>query len=258
MTGTITVDEQDVWPPRHLITLTGLTNAFFTLNRVVGSERTPVRGAFEQYIWPTTAFVVVDAEFPFEVPFTYELTEAGVVTDTDGPYTMTLPGGNVALTDAITGLAAEVQIGTIDDLASDSNAAVYNVDGLNRVVSSPMGQPQSIIEVFTATLTARDNLRDLLASATSNTILIRGPHPDYDCDGYFAVTAARERRFSQDGTDPRRITALTVAQVDGWPTGLEAAGYTYQDVADAYTGLTYADLAADFATYLAVAQGDFG
>ena len=165
MTGTLAVTEQDVWPPRHLITATGLTNAFYTINRVVGSTRTPIRGAFNQYIWPATATVVIDAEFPFEVPFTYELIEAGAITDTDGPYTMTLPGGNVAVTDAITGLAAEVQIGAIDDLAADTQAAVYSVDGLNRTVTSPMGQPQTVIDLFTATLTARDNLRDLTEDA---------------------------------------------------------------------------------------------
>lgn len=257
MTGTLTVTDQPVWPARKLITVTGLTNAIFTIERVAGSVRTPVRAALNQYIWPTTAFVVVDAEFPFEVPFTYELTEGAAVTDTDGPHTESLVGGNVALTDAISGLAAEVQIGTIDDEAHDAGATLYNIDGLNRYVGSPLGQAQTTIEYLTTTLTARDNLWALLQGATSGIYQQRGPDPVYDADGYYAIMNARERRFSQDGTDPRRITSVTVAEVTGWPTSLEATGFTYQDVADAYTGLDYADLAADYATYLAVAQGDY-
>jgi hypothetical protein len=38
---------------------------------------------------------------------------------------------------------------------------------------------------------------------------------------------------------------------------LLSRGYTLQDVADAYTGLTLADLAGDYATLLLLAQGDF-
>jgi hypothetical protein len=258
MAGSLTVTAQTAYPPRKLITATGLTNATFTIYRTVGGQRTAVRGAREQYIWPTTVFVVVDAEFPFATPVTYELEEAGVIVDTDGPTTTTLPGGLVALSDAINGLAAEVMIGTIDDLAGSTNSTVYNTDGLNRVVGSPLGQPSTVIEYLTLTLTARDDLRELLAGATANIIQQRGPDPAYDADCYLAILGTAERRFSQDGTDPRRITAVTAAYVTGWPTGLEAAGYTYQDVADFYTGLDYADVAADFATYLALAQGDFG
>lgn len=257
MTGTLTVADQAVWPTRKLITVTGLTNATFTIDRVAGGVRTPVRAAADQYIWPATAFVVVDAEFPFAVPFTYELTEGGTVVDTDGPYTVTLTGGNVALTDAITGLAAEVQIGTIDDEVHDANATIYNIDGANRVVGSPLGQAQTVVEYLTTTLTARDDLWTLLRGATSNIYLQRGPDPVYAADAYYAIVSARQRRFSQDGTDPRRITSVTVAEVSGWPSGLEASGFTYADVAAAYTGLTYADWAGDYATYLAAAQGDY-
>jgi hypothetical protein len=257
--ATLTVTLQNVWPPRHLLTVAGLTNEFFTLWRVSGGTRVAVRGAYEKYIWPATAFVVVDAEFPFGTPFTYELIDgAGNLEDTDGPHTVTLPGGNVAVTDALNGLAAEVQVGAVDDLARDGQGAVYNVDGFNRVVAPPIGQPQTVIEYFTATLTARNNLREVLANATQGIYQQRSPSPAYDGDAYYAVVGSRERRFSQDGTDERRITAVTVAEVTGWSQSIEARGYTYQDVADAYapTG-TYADVAGDYATYLELAQGDF-
>lgn len=259
MSGTLTVVLQDSWPPRHQITASGLSDDTFNLYRVVGSARTLIRGAGEVYVYPETVFLVIDAELPFDVPFSYELQTAdGTVQDTDGPHTVSLPGGNVALTDAITGLSAEVMIGAIDDLDRTATAAVYAVDGRNHVITAPLNQPQTVIECFTATLTARDNLRSLIAGATAGIIQCRGPSADYDVDAYYAVLATRERRFSADGSDPRRVTALTVAEVDGWPTDVEATGYTYADLAAVYTGLTYADLAADFATYLALAQGDFG
>lgn len=258
MTGTLTVTTQDVWPPRNIVSATGLGNVVFTIQRVVGGVATSVRGADTIYIYPGTAHVVVDAELPFGVPVTYRLVESDVVTDTDGPTTYTLTGGNAAVTDAITGLAAEVQVGAIDDLTYDADATVYNVDGLNRVVASVLGQHTTVLELLTTTTAARNQLRDVLANCTSGVFQLRGPTPEYDVDAYYAVLSARERRFSQDGTDPRRITAVTCANTDGWPDVFEAAGYTYADLAAVYTGLTYTDLKADYATYLDLARADLG
>jgi hypothetical protein len=255
--GTLTAITQTAWPTRVQLTASGLGNAFWTINRVVGGARTPVRGADDQYIYPATAAVVIDAELPFGVPVTYELIEAGATVDTEGPTTYTLAGGNVALTDAVNGLSAEVAIGAIDELDADTSSAVYNIDGINRVVSSKISQPGTTVEYFTATLTARDNLRALLAGCQDGTYQQRAPSPAYDADAYYAVLRSRERRFSQDGTDERRITAVQVAETTTWPSGMEARGFTLQDIADAYTGLTLAAIAADYATLLAVAQGDY-
>lgn len=257
MPGSLTLITQNAWPPRVQVSATGLGNAFFTINRIVGGARTPVRGANDEYIFPATAHVVIDDELPFGIPVSYELVEGGTVVDTEGPNTYTLTGGNVALTDAITGLAAEVQIGAIDELDSDTSSQVFRIDGINRVVSSKISQHTTTIEYLTTTLTARDDLRALLAGCQNGTFQQRGPDPDYDCDAYYAVLRSRERRFSQDGTDPRRITAVQVAQTVAWPSVMEARGFTLQDVADAYTGLTLADYAADYATLLAAAQGDY-
>jgi hypothetical protein len=259
MAGTLSVIDQAVWPPRKLITATGLVNGFFTIYRVVGGARTALRGADDIIVWPATVHLVVDAEMPFGVPFTYELVEGSTTSDTDGPTTVSLPGGQVALSDAINGLSAEVAIGAIDALSASTRATVYVTDGINRVVGSPIGQPQTTVEYLTLTLTARDNLTALLADCTAGIYLQRGPAPVYDVDTYLAVLGSAERRFSQDGSDERRITAVQVAYVpSGWPTGLEATGYTYADLAAYYAGQTYADVAADYATYLALAQGDFG
>lgn len=258
MTATLDLAVQaGVWPPRVLLTAGSLGNAFFTINRVVGAVRTAVRGAEDEYIYPTTDFVVVDAEAPFGVPVSYEIVVLGSVDDTAGPTTITLPGGNVALTDALTGVSAEVQIGAVDDLTYESGAAVYVTDGENRVISTPLPGALTTVEYFCINLTARDNLLDLLRYTSNAVYLQRGPSPDYDADAYYAVLSARSRRFSQDGSDPRRIVAVQVAEVSGWPQGLKARGYTLQDLADAYTGLTLQDLADDYATLLAIAQAEF-
>lgn len=258
MTATLTAAAQNTaWPARVLLTASSLGNGFFTINRIVGGVRTPVRGAEDVYVYPVTSFVVVDAEMPFGVPVSYEVVFMGAIEDTDGPLTITLAGGNVALTDAITGLSAEVQIGAIDDLVYDSGAAVYVTDGENRLISSPLPGPLTTVEYFCLNLTARDNLLTLLTSTTNSIYQQRGPAPGYDADAYYGVLSVRQRRFSQDGSDERRIVAVQVAEVSGWPQGLEARGFTLQDVADAYTGLTLADLEADYATLLALAQGEF-
>lgn len=257
MSTIATSDVTSVWPPRKEITLTGLTGAdFVTVNRVVGGARTPVRGADDVFVGTTTR-VLVDAELPFGVPVTYELIEGGTVQDTDGPSTTALPGGKVAITDAITGLAAEVVVLAHDDLVRDAEAAVFNVDGRNYVVSDPVGMWTGAWEFYTETTTALQDLDAVLGRCTSGTVQIRQPGGYDGVDTYASVLTAAVRRFSQDGSDQRRVTKVQLAQCPGWPAALQARGFTLGDVGTAYTGQTLTDLAGDYASLLLLAQGDF-
>jgi hypothetical protein len=258
MVAALTATEQDSWPPRMLLAATGLSGGgFLTINRIEAGQRTPVRGANLIVMTGDPSYVVVDAELPFGVPVTYELIENGVTAPLQGPYTLTLPGGKVALTDAITGQASEVKILAIGDRTRDAPSTVFNIDAKNRIVSGPVGQFQTTVEYFTETTSAADALSNLLGTATQGIVQQRQPGGYDGVDDYLAVLSVADRRWSQDGSDPRRVWSVRVAQCDGWGANLEARGYTYQDVADAYTGLTYADLAGDYATYLLMAQGDY-
>jgi hypothetical protein len=98
-----------------------------------------------------------------------------------------------------------------------------------------------------------DTLQDVLDQATEGTILIRNQVTHSGVDGH--------QTLLDDDENPNWQTAyrawdLNVAEAEPWPDTLEAAGFTLQDVANNYT--TLADLAADFATLLAIAQYDFG
>jgi len=258
MAETLTAVVQDEYPPRVLITASALEDTAYSLARSVGGQRTLIRGAEDIDVYPVTVFVAVDGELPFGIPVTYQLLIGGEVVASATPLTVTLPGGKLVLSDAISGLAVECVLFAQDAETSTSESTVYVIDGVNRVVSTPISGPSTALEYYTETLVARDQLRTLLEQATSGIYQQRGPSPTYDADAYYSVLTSEERRFSQDGTDPRRITTVRAAEVDGWGYGQENRGYTYQDVADVYTGLAYADLAADYATYLAVAEGDFG
>lgn len=260
MVATLAAAEQDTWPPRVLLTASGLSiGNQTTIFRVVAGARTAVRGALAVFV-DSTALVVVDAEMPFGVPVTWVLHVNGADVDTQGPVTLTLAGGKVALTDAITGLAAEVAILSVSDRARDAPSTVFNIDGKNRIISGRVGQYRATVEYFVETAAGSNAVAALLGTCTQGIILQRSPDASrYEgTDDYLAVLSAADRRFSQDGTDERRIWQVQVAQCDGWSNQLEARGYTYQDVADAYAGLTYADIAGDYLTYLALAQGDFG
>lgn len=257
MSAITATDVAGSWPPRKLLTVTGLPGgSYVTVNRIVGGQRTPVRDLNNVLVAATTT-VAVDAELPFGLPVTYELIDAGAVTDTDGPYTATLTGGNVALSDAITAVAAEVVIFAHDDLVSDAEATVFQVDGANYVVSDRLGQPVATWEFYTETTTAHDDLMTLLGTCTTGVFQMRQPGGYAGVDGYYAPLSVATRRFSQDGSDQRRITAVRMAETSAWHVLMLARGYTLQDVADAYAGLTLADLAADYATLLLLAQGDF-
>lgn len=258
MTVTFTADEQDVYPPRVLLTAAGLTlGDSVDIYRSVGGERTAVRAGSSDAV-TDTSFLTVDAELPFGTPVTYVLVVNDATEYTAGPTTYELPGGKVAVTDAITGQAAEVVILAWAEKAYGRQSSVFQVGGRNVVVAGPVVGFESTIELVTQSTSARDSLVDVLRDATEGIVQIRQPGGYDGVDSYVAVTSFTERRHSQDGSDPRRIIAVQAVEVDPWAAELEATGYTLQDIADAYTGLTLDDLEDDYATLLELAQGEFG
>lgn len=254
--ASLTAAVQNVYPPRVLLTATGLDiGSGVTIWRVVAGQRTAVRGVAAVAGLATT-LVVVDAEIPFGVPVSYVLT---IVTDDSvtASVTYTLPGGNVAITDAVTGLAAEVRLLAWPEQARNAVASVFVVDRKNIVVNGGIGQYQSSIDVFTETTAGANMLQSVLNSATAGVVQIRQPGGYDGVDGYLAVLGASKKRFSQDGSDQRRTWTLDVVEVDAWASSLLGRGFTYQDVINKYAGLTYAQWSAAYATYLLAQQGDY-
>lgn len=261
MAVAITVTEQDVWPTRVLVSVTGLTVTgsadSVDVYRETGGERTAVRGGSTAAV-TDPSFLVVDAELPFGVPIKYIAVVDGTTEYSTSLTTYTLDGGNVALTDAINGEAAEVVILAWDEKRLQRQATVFKVGGRNVVISGDLGMFEGDVELYTETTSSRDSLMSLLESATEGVIQIRQSYDKaYDgVDSYVSVLGVAERRYSQDGSDPRRIFTLSVAEVESWAPLLHAQGFTYADLEAAYTGLTYANLASNYATYLALAQAD--
>jgi hypothetical protein len=253
----LTAVEQDAYPPRVLLSLTDLVlGDSVELYRVVGGERTAVRAGADDAV-TDSAFLRIDAELPFGVPVSYVAVVNGADEYTAGPTTYTLPGGKVAISDAISGDAAEVVIMAWPDKQYARQSSVFRVGGRNVAVLGELGMATGEIELYTETTSGRDNLHALLASATEGIVQIRQPGGYDGIDSYQAVLAVTERRWSPDGTDQRRTHILSAAEVEAWAPALEASGFTLQDIADAYDGLTLNDLAGDYATLLDVAQGDF-
>lgn len=252
----IVVTEQDSWPPRTLVTVSGLTAGDqLTLYRQTGTTLTAVRGG--TVVATDTAYVVVDAEIPFGTPVSYVAVINNTVTTTTSSVTYTLPGGKVALSDAISGEAVEVMVGKWPSREFDPQSSVFKVGGRNVVISSDLGMWEADIEIVTIDTAGSEALESLLRNATAGVLQLRQPGGYWDFDCYVAVTSYRRTLFNEDWTDPKRKHLLHVVQVEAWATTLLARGFTYGDMTDAYTGLTYANLAADFPTYLAVAQGDY-
>jgi len=113
------------------------------------------------------------------------------------------------------------------------------------------------MEVYVDATSSQENLTDLLNGATQGIIQVRQPGGYDDVDCFAVVTDVTPRRWSQDGSDQKRITKLHLVEVDGWAPTLQASGFTYQNMTDAYVGLTYAQVAADYATYLLLSQASF-
>lgn len=253
----LTLVVQNVYPSRVLLTVTELVagNVVTLTRRVAGSTiRVPVRGA-DGVEATTDALVRADAEAPYGVLLTYTLTVDGEDLEEE-TVTLTLAGGKVALSDAISGAAAETVILSWSDKRRERSASVFSVGGRNIVVSGQRGGFSGSIELFVETDDSKHQVLDLLQSATSGIVQIRQAGPYDGVDAYLAVLADTESRWSQDGSDPRRIIALDVVETERWAPGLESSTFTLQDLADAYTGLTLADLAGDYATLLDLAVAD--
>lgn len=264
-TPALSATEQDVYPPRVLLSATDLElDDTVTLYRDLAGTSTVVRGA-DSVEANDPSLVKIDAEQPFDVLLTYRMVinDEEEYTDT---ITVTLPGGKVAVSDAITGQAAEVVISAWPTRRTARRGSVYAVGGRTVAVSGPRAGTEGTIQVVTESNSARENFEDLLTNATSGILQIRMTQAAYPSGEmysgpaslYVYVTEDSEERWSQDGSDPRRLWNLSVIEVEPWAATLEALGYTYQDLADSYVGQTYADLAGDFDTYLELAQGDFG
>lgn len=248
---------QSVYPGRVLLTVSGISpGVVVSVYRTVpgSTERTYVRGGTGTAL--SDSFLVVDAEMPFGVPITYgfSLDGSDIIAT---PVVVTLALDKVALTDAINGNSAEVTIIAWPDKTRSRSASVFAVGGRNIVVTGSRNQYSSTLELFTETESARQNLLTLLGNLTSGIMQIRQGGGYYGVDTYVAVLEDTESRFSQDGSDQRRRWTLDVVHTNAWASSLVVTGFTYQDVADAYVGQSYASLAADYPTYLDLAQGDF-
>lgn len=257
---------QDVWPPRVLLSVTGLKAYGVTqldLYRVQAGARSPVRGGLDLVI-PSgeDAAVRTDAEVPFGVPISYlaVVTIGGAEFEVPGNViTVTLPGGKVALSDAITGRASELVISAWPEQATDRQQTVFVVGGRSVVVGSGRGPTTGVVDFVVETDSARQQLVDLLDSATAGVLQLRqaGGYGGIDC--YLAPTKDTFRRWSQDGSDQRRILALEHVVTEAWPDVYTAAGYTLADIAAVYPSPpeTLATLSADFASLLAIALATF-
>lgn len=258
---------QDSWPPRAQIAVTNLEDGdVVEIYRVTGGEWTAVRAGSRTVTDPS--FVVIDAEMPFGVPVTYAVLVNGWEYDTDVT-TFELLGGQVALSDAITGAVAECVIAAAGEKTYGRDSARFRAGGKNLVVMGPAPTGgEGSYELLAMTTSGADGIRWLLRNATEGIVQIRQPgislvtgEPYDGIDAYLAVDQHSIRRFSQDGSDPRRIITIQFAEVDGWAPGLEARGFTLQDIAD-YFGVSgtlqdIADFNGSGGTLLDIALADW-
>lgn len=254
----IAVTAFDLFPPRNAVSVTGLTPGDdVAVYRVVAGQRTLLRGGTATTV-TDTSLVVIDGELPFgeAVSYVAVVNSSGEYATADATYD--LPGGMPILSDAITGESSQFVILSWPEKEYERQASTFKVGGRNVVVSGDIGMFDGRIEIFFEAWSSSEQLLALLNSATEGVLQLRRPVAGYDgVDCYLAVLAASEQRFSQDGTDPRRSWVLEVSETESWSDGFEARAFTWADVVTFYTGLTWADLVSDHATWLAVMLADF-
>ncbi|MEU4168857.1 hypothetical protein AB0F46_18515 [Streptomyces sp. NPDC026665] len=255
----IAVSAQSVFPPRNLVSATGLTGddiVTISLLRLAGGDLEPVRAATSVDVTGQASFLRVDAEQPFGIALTY----SAVLTDVNGnqwtvtasPITSTVTSD--VISDAIRGVGAAVKFESPLDWKRDRDATTFNVNGRLIVVGKPRSARSGTLVVRVESDDDGDALNEMLDAATEGTILVRKQVSLPRLDGTYAFTDDTE---SPTWFDEYRWFSLTVAKVDDWPDVMEAAGFTLADIAANFS--TLADIAAFFTTnLLAIAQYDFG
>lgn len=256
--SSVSASAQSVFPPRNLVSVTGLTAeniTSVTVYRQSGTDRTAVRAASAVDVTGQNALLRVDAQQPFDVAVTYvaELIDSAGNTweITSGSITSTVSSD--VISDAVRGIGAAVKIESPLGWKRDRDATTFNVGGRIIVQGKPRSARSGTITVRTETDEDGDALNSVLNSATEGVILVRKQTSLTRLDGTYALIDDNEDPNWYDGFS---WFQLNVAQADDWPDTLEAAGFTLQDIADNYS--TLKDLSDAFATLLAIALFDFG
>lgn len=246
---------QAVYPPRVLVSVTNLVlGDAVAVYRSVAGTRTLVQGGSSTAV-TDPSFLRVDGTLPFGVPVSYVAVVNGVEYTT-AAVTYTLPGGKVVVSDAVSALAAEVVIWAWPEKQRERQASVFRPAGRNVAVLGKLSKPTADVELYTDAFSSVEQLARVIENATQGIVQIRQPGGYAGVDGFYAVLRLRERRWSQDGSDEKRITTLSLVEVSGWADAFTALGFTYANLATVYTGLTYANLSADYATYLLLSQAN--
>jgi hypothetical protein len=250
---------QSVFPPRNLVSATGLTGddiVTATLYRQVGTALTPVRAASGIDVTGQATLLRVDAEQPFGVSMNY----AAILTDVNGnqwavysgPITSTVSSD--VISDAIRGFGAAVKVEAPLGWKRDRDVSQFNVNGRIIVVGKPRSARSGTITARTETDGDGDDLNSVLDNATEGIILVRKQTSLTRLDGTYALIDDQE---DPNWYDEFRWFQLNVVKSDDWPDVMEAAGFTLADIAANFS--TLSDIAAFFpGTLLDIALFDFG
>lgn len=255
----VNASPQSVFPPRNLVSVTGLLADDITsvsVYRQQGTDQTPVRAASGIDTTGADALLRVDAEQPFGMSINYGATLVDVNGNSwtvySGPITSTVSSD--VISDAVRGVGAAVNIENWPEFKRTRDATRFNVGGRWVTVGRPRSTAQSTVTVSTDTAADADDLNDVLDGLTEGVLLIRKQITHAKVDGHLALGDDSERPNWQTEYEE---WDLDVAQSDAWPDSLEAAGFTLQDIADNFN--TLQDLAAAFpGTLLDIALFDFG
>jgi len=255
----VNASAQSVFPPRNLVSVTGLLAddiTSVTVYRQVGTDLTAVRAASGIDTTGTNVLLRVDAEQPFGVSINY----AAYLTDVNGTQWIAYSGPIAStvtsdvISDAIRGVGAPIFIEDWADKKRTRDATVFNCGGRLVVVGKKRSTSQATVTVSTDTDADGEALQDVLANATEGTILIRKQETLSGVDGHLALLDDDEKRNWQT---PYRAWDLDTVETEAWPDVLEAAGFTLQDIANNFS--TLQDIANFFTgTLLDIAQYDFG
>jgi hypothetical protein len=250
---------QSVFPPRNLVSATGLTGddiTTVTLYRQVGTTLTPVRAASGIDVTGQATLLRVDAEQPFGVSMNYAATLTDVNgnqwTVYSGPITSTVSSD--VISDAIRGVGAAVKVESPLGWKRDRDASQFNINGRIVVVGKPRSARSGTLTVRTETDNDGDALNEILDNATEGVFLVRKQASLPRLDGTYALLDDSE---DPNWYDEFRWFQLNAVKSDDWPGVMEAAGFTLADIAANFA--TLADIAAFFpGTLLDIALFDFG
>jgi hypothetical protein len=192
-----------------------------------------------------------DYEAPFDTPITYRMDDGADYYSSS----VTVPSGGIDWLRSLSSpyLSSPVEVTSFPEKAAQGNVSLYQIIGKRLPIAAV-----DVMGAFTGTLSMYvegEGVDTMIAALADGYPMLLHSPPEHGEDRlYFVVNDYKVTRVSDLASDPGRIIALSIIEVDASRTvyGVSPVSYTWDTLDDDYA--TWAQVAAAYQTWNQVVQ----